>query len=168
MHPSRAPTQIYDYVGYGFSTPHVKPSESRCYASIQSAVTHALATHTTPANIVLWGESLGTGIVSDYVASHPAWESPIVLLSPYTSIARVACDSCIVSPVDQFETLHKAGDINCPVLLIHGTADVLIAPSHSEILAKVLKHVLKRVLVEGADHENVLWYITREMVEDVL
>src|SRR5258705_194298 len=76
-------------------------------------------------NIILIGQSLGTGIVIDYVSKNK-WDSPIILISPYKSIISVVCDSSIVKPIDKFQSLKKIKSITCPVKIFHGKEDKTI------------------------------------------
>ena len=47
---------------------------------------------------------------------------------------------------------HRLGEITCPVLIIHGTADQAITPSRSQHIAEAVGDCRGVVLVDGAAH----------------
>lgn len=80
------------YRGYGKS--EGAPSEPGLYADARASLRHALDKLNVPArNILVYGESLGTGIATQMAkdmadAGHPV--AGLVLEAPYTSVARRA------------------------------------------------------------------------------
>lgn len=72
--------------------------------------------------IVVVGRSLGTGPAIHAGTKHSI--GVLVLISPFTSIKAVA--KSMVGRLgemfvkERFKNLEKAGDIRCPVLILHG------------------------------------------------
>lgn len=113
--------------------------------------------------LVLIGQSLGTGVAS-YVAAELSKEGTpprgLVLLSPYTSIARVFDDVVPIIPVgwavtDSWDTASLVRDIACPVLIVHGDADDLISIEHGRRLTALFGARARLVEVPGAGHNGL-------------
>lgn len=77
---------MYDYPSYGLSKGEL--NEFTCYQCLQDVITH-YKTYTE--KILLVGQSLGTGIVIDYISKNH-WINPIILISPYKSIPKIITD----------------------------------------------------------------------------
>ncbi|GIT54144.1 MAG: hypothetical protein Ct9H300mP16_13040 [Pseudomonadota bacterium] len=82
-----------------------------------------------PERVILYGESLGSGIPVRLAAEHrPA---ALILEAPYTSIADVAQRHYWFLPAhwlvrDRYETRPYLASIRSPVLVIHGESDRII------------------------------------------
>ena len=140
-------------------------SELGCFANIAAALHYATITlQFSLKNIILVGQSLGTGIVSklgSLLNKHDLHVMALCLISPFSSIRQVAKDMVgsmaqIMCP-DWFNSSKYIADINDPVLFIHGKQDDLIPYTHSESLFKLCqKSSLKLVhYAEHANHNNL-------------
>ncbi len=117
-----------------------------------------------PRNLVLVGQSLGSGIAAHLAAALARKERPargLALLSPYTSIARVFDDHVPMVRVgwaiqDRYDTEALLHDIPAPVVIVHGTDDLIIDVDHAKDLAEALGPRAKLLLLEGIGH-NDLW-----------
>lgn len=141
----------YDYSGYGLSTG--RPSERAAYADIDAAY-HYL-THTAgvpPERIILHGRSLGGAVSADLASRRPV--GGLVLESTFTTAGRVAR---LPVPFDRFRTIDKLPRVTAPVLVIHGTDDLLVAFSHGERLYAAVSGPKRRMWVDGAGHNDVAW-----------
>lgn len=147
---------IYDYPGYGLSNGTV--SEQGCYDSLKQVMDY-VRTQYKESDITLIGQSLGTGIVMDYAANYD-WKYPVILISPYKSMARILTDSSLCSAIqfiDKFGTYYKLDKIECPVKIFHGTNDELINICHAKDLYNILKDKsLKPVWLDGIGHNDIL------------
>jgi len=79
--------------------------------------------------IVLYGESLGSGVAVQMAASHPV--GAVVLEAPYTSVAEVAQSHYWYVPArwlvrDSFDSMAYIKEINAPLLVVHGEQDRVI------------------------------------------
>ena len=157
----------YDYCGYGaswiFNTKtnkiNRKPSEELCYKSLEMVIDYCKDKY-NDCNIVLIGQSLGTGVTVHYAQTHE-WKQPIILISPYKSITRVIADSAIIESSfahNKFESYNKIEDLDCPVKIIHGTMDKVIDISHGKYLYGLLKKPLKPVWKENCGHNDIIIY----------
>ena len=82
--------------------------------------------HVPPANVAIWGGSLGTGVAVD-LASH-VQAGALVLVSPYTSIVEVGEQQYPFLPVslistDRFESDKKIASVHMPVFIHHTYED---------------------------------------------
>ena len=113
----------------GFSGNEGKPSEKGLYEDGKSAIDWLIKKGISEKNLVLYGESLGTG-----VATHLAQErgfAGIILETPFTSMVDAAKTFYPYIPVnlllkDKFENYKKIKKIYCPILVMHGEIDQIV------------------------------------------
>lgn len=142
----------YDYPGYGYSTG--SPSESGAYNAIDVAYTYLTeALDVLPEQIILHGQSLGGG-PSTYLATQKP-VAGLILESTFSTVFQVAMPVRIL-PFEKFPNQRRIGDIDCPLLLIHGTEDKTIPFSHSEALLAAANEPKQLVPIPRADHNDVL------------
>lgn len=122
----------YDYEGYGYSSGTY--SEKNSYNDLTLMVAHAIRNmKINKDNLLLVGQSLGTGVVVDFCHTH-GWTTPISLISPYESIVKVVSGtetSSSLRSIDMFTTYTKIDDLLCRIIIYHGENDELISPKHS-------------------------------------
>jgi fermentation-respiration switch protein FrsA (DUF1100 family) len=142
----------FDYPGYGLSTG--TPSERGAYAAADAAYDHLVAElEIDPDRVVAHGRSLGGAVMADLAARRPV--GGLVLESTFVSAYRVMTRLAVL-PVDQFQTLKKLSRVEVPVLVMHGSADEIIAPWHGRRLAEEVPEERRSVLwVEGAGHNDL-------------
>jgi uncharacterized protein len=113
----------------GFSGNNGSPSEEGLYEDGKSAVDWLIQKGLSEKNIILYGESLGTG-----VATHLAQKrdfAGVILESPFTSMIDAASKFYPFIPIklllkDKFENNKKINNINVPILIMHGEADQIV------------------------------------------
>jgi fermentation-respiration switch protein FrsA (DUF1100 family) len=141
----------YDYHGYGTSTG--RPSEANTYRDITAAVRYLIErAHVRPESIIAHGRSVGAG-----AAAYLANEEPIgglilesAFVSAFRTITRVR-----LMPFDKFENLERVTHIRCPVLIVHGLEDDIVAPWHGERLYAAAGGPKARLWVDGATHDDI-------------
>jgi len=142
----------YDYRGYGLSTG--KPSEKACYADVQTVYSYLTKEKgIAPGSIVSYGRSLG-GAMAVLIAS----EKPVgglVLESAFVSAFRVVSRVPLL-PFDLFTNNDKIQQVSCPVYIMHGTADELIAVWHGKKLYELAPDPKRAYWVEGAGHNDLV------------
>ena len=141
----------YDYEGYG--TSEGAPSERRLYEDIDAAYRYLTEVRgVAPERVILYGRSLGSGPAVDLASRAPV--GGLVLESAFTSAFRVATRVRLL-PWDQFDNLGKMPRVRCPVLVLHGTADPLVARRQGQQLFDAATGPKLAVWVEGAGHGDV-------------
>ena len=141
------------YRGYGGSGGG--PSEWMLHADAKLAYQH-LIQQFAPERIVIFGESLGTGVA--LILAKQVKAKAVVLDSPYLSVLARAQASYPWLPVsklltDQFRSDLAIKDVDEPILILHGTDDRLIPASDSEKLAALGDpRRITRKLYDGQPH----------------
>ena len=113
----------------GFSGNKGKPSEIGLYKDAESAVKWLKSKGLTEEDIILYGESLGTGVAVE-IAQNKNYAG-IILESPYTSMLNMGKKYYPLFPVsfllkDKFESHKKIKKISIPILILHGKTDKIV------------------------------------------
>jgi fermentation-respiration switch protein FrsA (DUF1100 family) len=143
------------YRGYGGSSG--RPTEAGLIEDARSA--YAFAVQRYPSNrIVLWGESLGTGVAVALAAEKPV--ARMVLESPFTSITDVASNAYWLLPVrwlikDSFRSDLRIGKVTAPVLVLHGERDNVVPIALSERLYALINAPKRFVRFPAAGHDDL-------------
>ena len=141
--------------------------------------------------IGLAGESMGAAIALQVAAANP-WIGAVWVDSPFASLKRIAAEFAsrathlppsVLSPllwttirvanyrgkfdVEMVDPLALAAQITSPVFVVHGTADQLIAPSHSISIYESLGGKKELWLVDGARHARAVRYVKNEYSERI-
>lgn len=147
----------YDYVGYGLS--EGDPTEQNAYDSHEAVVNFVInELKIDPKDVILCGQSLGTGIVVDYISKNK-WNSPVILISPYETIGTVVLGTSAIcfSPIDKFKSTSKISKVTCPIKIFHGEKDTLINISHAKKLYnQLINKALAPIWIPDATHNNIL------------
>jgi fermentation-respiration switch protein FrsA (DUF1100 family) len=144
-----------EYRGFGGS--EGSPSEAGLFADAEAGYAFAVS-HYPPDQLVLWGESLGTGLAVHLAAEKPVGR--VILEAPFTSAAAVAAQRYWFMPVrllmkDQFRSDEHIADVTAPVLILHGLKDRVVPYAMGEQmfdLAKGKKHIVR--FIDGG-HEDL-------------
>ncbi|MCF7955707.1 MAG: alpha/beta hydrolase [Phycisphaerae bacterium] len=140
----------YDYRGYGLS--EGRPSEKNAYEDIAAAYTYLTEVAGVPANkIIPYGRSVGGAMAVDIAVKKPV--GGVILQNAFTSAYRVVTHIPIL-PFDKLNNLKKIDKIDCPVLIMHGSADRIVKPWHSSALLNAAKEPKLYLMVEGIGHNN--------------
>lgn len=141
----------YDYEGYG--TSEGKPSEQGAYDDEDAAYDYLTsALHTTPDRVIIFGRSVGSGPAVHLAARKAV--AGLVLQSPFISAFRVFTRIPLL-PYDKFPNYKDIRTVHCPLLIIHGDSDNVIAPWNGRKLFELANEPKKHVTVQGADHNDV-------------
>lgn len=112
--------------------------------------------------VVIYGESLGTGVALATAQGAARMPDGIVLEAPYTGILDVAgrmypSMASLLERLDEpWPSRQIIATLDVPMLLLHGTQDDLIPPDMSETLLAAAPGDDKRLFkVQGAGHTNV-------------
>jgi fermentation-respiration switch protein FrsA (DUF1100 family) len=143
----------YDYRGYG--TSEGQPSERYAYEDIDTAyfyLTQKL--RISPKQIIVYGRSVGGGSAVELAMRQPV--AGLILESTFTQAFRVILPFPVF-PFDKFRNIEKISEINCPVLIIHGTDDTTVPFSHGQQLFQAASEPKRSFWVEGATHNDLVW-----------
>ncbi len=145
----------YDYSGYGCSTG--KPSEEEISNNLSLVIDFLKETKEIDTNIILYGNSLGSSPVIDYVNRTSKGIIGIILLSPIASGLKIAFNGMSKSykEYDVFNNDQKVNDISTPVYIIHGKLDKLIKIADIQEMAKSLKSRIEWYPDNG-NHNNII------------
>jgi len=118
---------LLEYRGFGGNPG--RPSEAALLIDARAGLNALLTMGFSPAQILLWGESLGSGLAVRLAIEHPV--AAVLLEAPYTSITSIARTRFPFVPVrwlllDRFDTLGSIGKVRAPVLVIHGARDRIV------------------------------------------
>jgi len=116
----------------GFSGNKGRPNEKGLYEDARSAVKWLRFKGVAEDDIIIYGESLGTGVAVE-IAQNKSFAG-IILESPFTSMIDVGKDKYPYLPVklllqDKYESDKKIKNIKSPILIMHGKADNIV-PFH--------------------------------------
>ena len=146
-------------VGYrGYSGNPGRPTEVGLYSDGRAAI-EWLAGQGVPAErIVLYGESLGSGVAVQMATEHPV--AAAVLEAPFTSIADVGQRQYPFVPVDmllvdRFDNLSKIDQLGAPLLVVHGERDRTVPPAFGRRLLAAAPEPKHGVFIPEAGHADL-------------
>lgn len=160
------------YRGYGGSSG--RPSELSNVDDAKTAYGELLARGVKPSNIVVFGESLGTGIATQLATQRPI--AGLVLDSPYTSMTDVGALRYPWLPVswllvDRYETLRHIPGVKAPVLVLHGANDRLIPAVMGRAVHAAAPDPKALAIFDGAGHldhsDQGSFYVVADFIEEL-
>ncbi|MFF5989758.1 alpha/beta hydrolase [Prauserella flavalba] len=142
---------LLDYRGYGGNPG--SPSEEGLALDARAA--RDFLVRQKPERLLYFGESLGTGVVTELATEHPP--DGLVLRSPFTDLAAVGKRHYPFLPVslllrDRFPVSEYAQRLRVPVTVVYGAADSIVPPELSRAVADAANG--RAVAVPGADHND--------------
>jgi len=113
----------------GFSGNKGEPTEQGLYQDARSAVKWLIKQGVFEENIIIYGESLGTGVTTE-IAQNKNFAG-IILESPFTSMVAAGKSKYPIFPIrlllkDRYESDKKIKNIKSPVLIMHGEQDNIV------------------------------------------
>lgn len=135
-----------------------RPTEQGLYMDARAAIIALGKLGIAPQNLILNGESLGTGVAVQMATEFPV--EALILENPYTSIAATAQYHYKILPVywlvkDRYDSLAKISHILAPMLLLNAQNDSTVPPAMGQALAMKNPTWAKTVVVAGAKHTNI-------------
>ena len=129
--------------------------------AVHDALPALFGREVTAERVVLYGESLGTGIAVTLAMEKPV--GAVILETPYTAIEDRAQELYRIFPVklfgavrDKFRSIDRIASINAPLLVLHGTADNVIPVHHGKRLLDAAAEPKLSRWFEGGRHGD-LW-----------
>jgi uncharacterized protein len=147
---------MVSYRGYSGSTG--SPTEDGLRLDAQTAYAW-IARRYEPSRLVLYGESLGTGVAVRLAAERPI--GGLVLDAPFTSAADVASLTYWFVPVtwlmrDQFRSIDVIGQVKAPILILHGDRDGIVPIALGERLHAAAPEPKRFLRLRDVSHVRVL------------
>ena len=138
-----------------FSGNQGKPNETNLYEDAKKAVKWLNGKGVETENIILYGESLGTGVAVEIGQSNKF--NSIILESPYTSMVKAAKIYYPYLPVkfllkDKYESEKKIKNIKTPILIMHGKKDNIVPFYMGKKLFEMANKPKKFLQIEEDDH----------------
>lgn len=135
-----------------------EPSEEALIADGRAALEFVAGEGVDPSRIVVYGESLGSGVAVALAAE--AELAGIVLESPFSSVAEVAQHHFWYLParwlvVDEFDSVSRIVGVAEPLLLIHGEEDTLIPAAFARELLDAAPGPKEAHFLSGAGHNDL-------------
>ena len=141
----------YDYHGYGTSPG--KPTEANAYRDEEAAYHYLIKNRGVPANRILAiGHSLGSAMAVDLASRRPL--GGLIMESAFVSADRIVTTLPLL-PFDKFQNLAKIKQVHCPVLIMHGRQDTVVAFWHGEMLFAEANEPKRALWVENAGHNDL-------------
>jgi pimeloyl-ACP methyl ester carboxylesterase len=146
---------MLDYPGFGKSTG--KFAEQRLY-DYALQVYKLARTRFKPANIIIYGKSLGTCIASQLASVRDC--KYLILETPCFSMISLVRHYFPIYPVKQmlhyrFPNNEYLQSVTAPIIIFHGTDDGVVPYSNALMLKEILKTNDEFVTIENGSHNNL-------------
>lgn len=146
---------IFDYREYGLSQGRI--SREGTYKDAAAAYRYVTEVRSLPPEeIVLFGRSLGTALAMDLTLKVPC--RSLIIESAFTNsqdMARlIAFFLFDWRPRVPYDNLGKIGQVNVPVLIIHGEYDEIIPVDMSRRLYAAARDPKELYIIPGAHHND--------------
>lgn len=151
-------------VGYrGFGGNPGSPTEDGLYADARSALAMLASRGIGPDSVIIYGESLGTGVATHMAKELADQGTPargLILEAPFTAMGDAAQDHYPFLPArwlvkDAFDSLTKIGSINTPLMIVHGDRDRVVRQEHGRRLFAAAQRPKTALWIKGAAHNNL-------------
>jgi fermentation-respiration switch protein FrsA (DUF1100 family) len=144
------------YRGYGRSTGAI--SEQGLIADALAAHAWLTARGVKPEQVVLVGESLGTGVAVQLASQRQV--QAVALEAPYSSAADIAASIYWWLPVrllmkDTFHSQAFIQKVHAPLLIVHGDADTIIPVAQGRKLFAMANEPKELVIIPGEGHDVI-------------
>ena len=147
---------MMSYRGYSGSSGN--PSEAANVADARLAYGALLLEGVEPSSLILYGESLGSGVAVRIAAERQA--AGLVLEAPYTSIVDIAANAYPFLPVrsllvDRYESSKYIAQVHMPLLVLHGERDGVIPVAMGRELFRVGNEPKRLATFPDGLHSNL-------------
>ncbi len=144
------------------------PTEDALLADAGRAVSWLEAQGIPKSRVVLFGESLGSGIAISLAADGVG--AAVVVEGGYDAVMAVAQRKYWFAPVawlmkDKFDSRPKARKSNKPILIVHGEQDPIIPLSHARALYAASNEPKELLVLPGREHVGLYDHGMKPAVE---
>jgi len=142
------------YRGYGGSSG--SPTEQGLIEDGRAAYAFAIEQGYAPQNIVLFGESLGSGVAVALAAEKRV--GGVLLEAPFSSTVDVAATVYWMFPLrllmlDQFPSDRRIAQVSAPLLIVHGDRDQVVPLRFGQRLYDVAREPKTLLKIPGGGHQ---------------
>lgn len=160
---------LLGYRGYGGNPG--RPTEAGLVTDANAALEFLRAQSIPPDRIVLYGESLGSGVAVSIASQHRV--AAVILEAPFTSASDVAQHHYFYVPArlllkDKFDSLSRIGEVRAPVLVLHGALDSVVPMPFGQTLLAAAREPKEGKFYPEAGHHNLYTFGAAEAVRDFL
>jgi fermentation-respiration switch protein FrsA (DUF1100 family) len=144
------------YRGYAGSTG--SPSEAALMGDARLAYRALTDADVAPEDIVLYGESLGSGVALSLATEKPV--GAVILDAPYFSIVEIAASRYPILPVrwlltDRYESDRLIRGIKAPLLVLQGARDRVIPPEAAVRLYELANEPKHMIVYPAGGHSDL-------------
>ncbi len=148
---------LVGYRGYGGNPGD--PTEDGLYLDGDAAIAWLAEQGHGVETVVLYGESLGTGVAAELATRYSA--RALVLEAPFTSLPDAGARAYPFLPVrylawDQFDTIDKINQIDMPVMVLHGEADRVVPIDMGRAVFDAARHPKQSHFVPDFGHDEMI------------
>ena len=168
---------LFDYRGYGRS--EGSPGEPEPYRDGRAAYEFLIdRRQVAPHCLILFGESLGAAVAVQLALELPM--RALVLESAFTSIPDMARALYPFLPVrsllrTRYDNLAKIGDLDVPLLVMHGTRDGTVPFEQGKRLFEAAPEPKRFFAIPGAGHNDTFvtggeayWRVWKDFLESLI
>ena len=147
---------MLEYRGYG-GNPGT-PTENGFYTDARAALGFLEHEGVAANRLVLYGESLGSGVAVELAAQHDV--AGVILEAPFTSVAEVAqCHFPYIPAarlvIDRFDSRSRIGKVRAPILVLHGERDRVVPVRFGRALFEAAPQPKEGWFAPEAGHEDL-------------
>jgi fermentation-respiration switch protein FrsA (DUF1100 family) len=151
----------------GYSGSGGKPTEAHNFADARLAYDWLRAQGVAADDIILYGESLGSGVALKLATEVPV--GGIILDAPFTSIVDVGKRIYPYLPVrtflfDRYDNRSRIGNIRAPLLIVHGDRDELIPIEMGRELYRKAPEPKEFAAIAGGGHNDHYLFGSYEII----
>jgi hypothetical protein len=148
-----------------------EPSEANLFADARAGMAFLARESVAADRIVLYGESLGSGIAVAIATEYPV--AALVLEAPYSSMADMAQHHYWYLPSrwlvqDKYDSISRIGEVSAPLLVIHGGDDTVIPQKYGRRLFDAAREPKQAHYLRQARHNDLLDYGMAPLVIEFL
>lgn len=149
------------YRGYGGNPG--RPTEDGLYADAAAVLANLAAEGVPPADWVLYGESLGTGVAVEMARRQADAGAPVgvvVLEAPFDAMGNAAAAHYPYLPArllvrDKYDSLTKIAEIDSPLFVFHGDRDRVVPQRLGRSLFDAAREPKQALWIDGAHHGDL-------------
>lgn len=158
---------VVEYPGYGLNN-NQSISKKNFLKHAREVMQYAKSKYGD--NIILTGESLGTGIASQMASEFDI--KKLFLITPYSSVRDVAQRKYWYAPIflllrDNYDNVKNLKEYTGQTLILISEKDTVIPPRYAEKLYKSLKNSKGKIIVEQAHHTNWGTYLNTDQLDTI-